>query len=496
MPEANAMTSHQQDVDVWEGLDRFSDLPDWLKRARDPALVRAELSRIIPEVASGQVTILDCDPGHFVFKSEFWTGQFELTLSKPGAGEQWQSVLAGKVFSPHTTPAGEEVVEGAFGTQEWHAYLPDLHLDLRMQEADAALGALEMLSDPQSARAFLEENIRKDSPRYADIQILSCTPKVVRYKPGSRCTIVYRLAFPPDAGAGHNWPDLVVAKTYRADKGKNAYDSMAALWNSPLGSSQIVTIAEPLAYEPTLRALIQGPIREDFTLKELMEKAILSGDGETWAELDRLMRLTAVGLAELHQSGVQMGNPWSWENELDDVIRWIDRLSVPLPELATSIDPLVARLKALAADNPADALVPSHGSFRPAQVLVNQGKIGFIDFDSFGQCEPSLDLALFLGTVRNIATTTFPEGEGDWVDHPNRPIDLDVVERVDALCESFLEEYGRMHPFSRMRLALWETLDIFTYVIHCWTKIKIKELSGCVFLLDRYLDRNGIVKAS
>ena len=74
----------------------------------------------------------------------------------------------------------------------------------------------------------------------------------------------------------------------------------------------------------------------------------------------------------------------------------------PLPELATSIDPLVERLKALAAENPPDALVPSHGSFRPAQVLVHQGKIGFIDFDSFAQSEPSLDLALFLGTVRNI----------------------------------------------------------------------------------------------
>ena len=81
------------------------------------------------------MTILDCDPGHFVFKSEFWTGQFELTLSKPGAGEQWQTVLAAKVFSPYTTPAGPEVVEGGFGTGEWHAYFPELHLDLRMQEA-------------------------------------------------------------------------------------------------------------------------------------------------------------------------------------------------------------------------------------------------------------------------------------------------------------------------------------------------------------------------
>ena len=27
-------------------------------------------------------------------------------------------------------------------------------------------------------------------------------------------------------------------------------------------------------------------------------------------------------------------------------------------------------------------------------------------------------------------------------------------------------------------MALWETLDIFTYIIHCWTKIKTSELDG------------------
>jgi len=495
MSNRNALTRHQQDIAVWEGLDRFSELPDWLICARDSEVVRAELSRIIPEIAAGRLIVLTCDPGHFVFKNEFWTGQYKLTLTEPDRDQPWQAVLAGKVFSPHSTPEGEEVVEGVFGTQDWHAYLPKLRLDLRMQEPDAALGALEMLTDPQSARAFLEANIRKDSPKYADIQILACTPKIVRYKPGSRCTIVYRLEFPPETESRNRWPDLVVAKTYRADKGQNAYDSMAALWNSPLGSSRTVTIAEPLAYEPQLRALIQGPIREDFTLKALEERAILSGNAETWTELDRIMRLTAIGLAELHQSGVRMGNLYTWENELDDVIRWINRLSDPLPELANSIDPLAARLRALAAENPPDVPVPSHGSFRPAQVLVHQGKIGFIDFDSFAQCEPSLDLALFLSTVRNIGTTTFLGNVENNAIHSKRKYDPGVLDQVDALCDAFLEEYGRIHPFSRARLALWETLNIFTYVIHCWTKIKITDLDGCVFLLERYLDKNGIVKA-
>ena len=63
-------------------------------------------------------------------------------------------------------------------------------------------------------------------------------------------TILYQLTYPPGVPADHQWPDMVVAKTYRGEKGQNAFDSMAALWKSSLGSSKVVQIAEPLAYSP------------------------------------------------------------------------------------------------------------------------------------------------------------------------------------------------------------------------------------------------------
>ena len=266
---------------------------------------------------------------------------------------------------------------------------------------------------------------------------------------------------------------------------------MSALWNSPLGSSQTVTVAEPLAYEPAYRALIQGPIREDYTLKDLLERAILEDKPEDWAEAEVMMKKTAVGLAELHQTGIRMGSSWTWEDELKEVERWIIRLAEPLPELATALKPLTDRLKEQNAANPPDPIVPSHGTFRPAQVLIYRGRIGFIDFDSFCQSEPDLDLALFLATVRNIGMNTSPLHSMDGKDQDQPPR---VYNRINELCEMFLEEYQRMLPFSRKRLALWETLDILTSLIHCWTKIKTGELAGTMRLLENYLQMSGLVR--
>src|SRR5690606_41329562 len=69
--------------------------------------------------------------------------------------------------------------------------------------------------------------------------------------------LLYHLEYPPEAAQERGWPAVVVAKTYRGDKGQNAYDAMRALWRSPLGTSPTVRIAEPLAYLPELSVLVQ-----------------------------------------------------------------------------------------------------------------------------------------------------------------------------------------------------------------------------------------------
>ena len=94
----------------------------------------------------------------------------------------------------------------SFGDGGWRCYLPELRLELEMQQPEAELPTLPILIDPEQSRALIERAMRCGAPAYADISIESCTPQVMRYKPGSRCTIRYHLQYPADRAADRAWP--------------------------------------------------------------------------------------------------------------------------------------------------------------------------------------------------------------------------------------------------------------------------------------------------
>ena len=244
------------------------------------------------------------------------------------------------------------MVENALGSKDWHAVIPDLNLELWIKQPEAVLSALGMLTDPEQSRQYLMRTIRAGSANYRDLEIQACHPRIARYKPGSRCTIVYQLDYAPRAADHHRWPELVVAKTYRKEKGQAAYESMQAFWNSPLSSSNAVKIAEPLAYDSELRVMIQGPIRQEKTLKDMTVLTVKAGTKEAFDQLTDTMRRTARGLAELHKSGAALDTVYGWENDEAQVRETIEDLSLSLPSIchgclppAESIEPPRSQLK-------------------------------------------------------------------------------------------------------------------------------------------------------
>jgi phosphotransferase family enzyme len=477
------------------GLELFAELPDWLVAIVQPERVRSALERVIPEFASGELALQGCEIRRMRIKKDRWIGIFQLTVgeshSAPSRVVQTQGTLFPPAADDRRTTADEQP-SIPFGIEGWRCYVPELRLLLETQPPEAALPALPVLTDPEQARATLERGIRDGGVAYQDFRIQSCAPNVVRYKPGSRCTIMYRLAYLPEL-AGHGWPDLVFAKTYKGDKGRNAYAGMRRLWESPLGTSDVVTIAEPLAFIPEVNLLVQGPIREEQTLKDLIRSALRAGTPDALAELDDYMRKTARGLAALHRSGAHHGDTTTWEDELAEVREVVEQLAGAIPQLADAATPLLARLEARAAAHPPDPTVPAHRSFRPGQVLLNQGEIGFIDFDSFGQAEPALDLALFLSATKNIGLSEPHEEESSEddvaLDDEER---LATLVRLEAICETFLAEYEQAAPVSRQRVALWEALDLLSLTLTCWTKIKPVRLSNTMLMLERHLSASGI----
>jgi Ser/Thr protein kinase RdoA (MazF antagonist) len=488
MSETGTLFDNEQGS--WEGnsLGGFSRLPDWLVAARDPDRIRDRLSSLVPEFAQGQMLLQKCDVGHIRYKEDHWTGLYHLTAYFPGNETSQIMTLEGEIYSPGVIPQGTAQVEGTIGLQGWHATIPDLNLKLKTQGSETVLGSLPFLTDPEESRLFLMRNIRAGSPKYQDIEIKASNPKVVRYKPGSRCTVLYHLEYPELQPPEPQWPELVIAKTYRNEKGKNAFDGMMALWNSPLASSRTVQIAEPLAYNDQERVMIQGPIREEITLKKLMTAAFQAGTPEAIENVRQVLQKTAAGLAELHQASLPLAKLWRWEDEMSEVQERIARLSTVQSGLTEAADPLLDRIKQLASACPPDPLVPSHGSFRPAQVLLYKDQIGFIDFDSICQSEPGNDLALFLSSVMSFAMTNTDFDEtsdnGAGMDEETRQTRFEIGM---SLSEQFLDEYEKHRPISRQRVALWEALDLFMLVLHGWIKVKVGELNDTIYLMERFL---------
>jgi hypothetical protein len=480
------------------GLQQFTVLPAWLEAAAQPERVQSALACSIPACAAGELTLEACEIKRLRFrgKTRCWIGSYCVTVAGPQPGQRRVVMLRGTIIPPGMDEPAAAGAAVAFGEPGWRTYLPDLRLDVQVQPEETVLTMLSSLTDPDQARALLEESIRSGPGAYSDIRIAAATPRVARYKPNSRCTILYRLEYPADLAAEQRGPDLVVAKIYHGAKGQNAYTSMRALWESPLATSSKLTIAEPLAYLPDIRVLLQGPIREEQTLSALMRRALRSGTPETMAALQEYLRKTAVGLAELHHSGVRCGTAWSWADELANVREEkLEPLSRIVPHVADAAAPLLERLQALDRAYPSDPPGPAHGTFRPAQVLLHQGRIGFIDFDSFCQAEPAMDLALFRSSLKDKGMRVlYDEADSHVMD--GTALDPATCEarlaQLDELSEVFLAHYERHAPVSRPRVALWEACDLFTLVLNSWARVKPIRVIHTLTLLERHGRATGL----
>jgi aminoglycoside phosphotransferase (APT) family kinase protein len=478
-------------TDILQGLHKLAALPAWLVAAMDSGRVIDALRSHVPEFASGALAIERCKPDRVRLKGDRWETLYLLTIAGSDAQGRREVALAGTLTPPDIARADQPAGDAAFGSPDWRCHLPELRLDLWTEDQEPELEALPILTNPDQARAFLEQSIRAGAPSYADMRIAACQPKVMRNKPG-RCTVLYRLTYDQSL-AKASWPDLVIGKTYSKDKGQNAYIAMRKLWESPLSKGDIVSIAEPLAYVAEQKVLVQGPVHGDHDLKDQLRTALRAGTPQALDDLQQLVRKAAAGLAALHQSGARHGETLTWEDELAEIRGEIDKLSAIFPWFAAAVAPLLARLEALASTHPAEPALPAHRSFRPQQVLIQGDQIGFIDFDGFCLAEPALDIALFRATAKEFGINTSPSDKQKEFEYPSEQARQARLAELDAICDRFLAEYERQAPISRQRVALWEALDLLTVVLRCWTKVKPHQLSNAVLMLESQLSTSGLL---
>jgi hypothetical protein len=459
-----------------KGLDVLLTMPGSLRAIADPARLLAAFSTAEPAISGGAFTLDSVVPRRIRLLERACTATYDLGLTD-AAGIRRIVTVHGTADQPGRRSIESERF-GEFGKPGWRCPVPELGLVLFSPPPDVALPSMRLLEDPVRSRALLEEALRKAGGRYHDIRIVGCAPTVARYKPGSRCTVVCRLTYGPEARR-RGWPTRVIAKTYRGDKGRTAFSGMRALWTSNLRTSDVVSIAEPLAFLDEPNILLQGPVPGASTLEALLRSELGDGD-ERSDDLRSLIEHTGRGLAALHTSGAR-AEAVTWYDQMTELRSRVTRLGGWFPRVARELEAVLARLEDLSDRSDPQPSVPSHRSFRPAQVLVDPNTISFIDFDGFCEAEPSMDLALFTTTMKSIGIRLLPEGGTST-----------RLDEVDELRRWFLHAYADFPPRARDRLAFWETAYLLMRLVTCWTKVRPGRLEGALLLLRRHLEQAGL----
>jgi hypothetical protein len=473
-------------IDLLAAMAELMSLPDWLLAPLQAENFIDALRLHVSEFASGEWLILYGGIKRLFLKDDsgYWEGTYDLGVQSSSSGLEQTILLHGKLTAPwFGEPAIIASNPAPFGSPDWHCFLPELNLRLEIEPPEKELPGLDQLTDADRSRLLMEKVLREDGRLAANQTITACAPRILSYKPGSRCTILYHLEYFPPSDPSSRSPQLVIGKVYRkGSKAQNAYEGMLTLWRSPLADGSAVTIAEPIACLPDLKLMLQATIPGELSLEDLLRSVIDRPNQEEEEKLYDYMRKTAAGLAAFHRSGASYGEHVELGERFADIRGLIHRLAVLLPKLEESILPLLRRLENLAALYPQEPAVPTHGTFNPEQVLIDGERIGFIDFDDYCMAEPALDVGLFRAAIKDTGMNA-PFSSST----PSRAERLARFILLDEIGDVFLSEYESHAAISRYRVALWEAADYLRNCLHYWIKVKPAEPDHALLILEQHL---------
>jgi hypothetical protein len=251
---------------------------------------------------------------------------------------------------------------------------------------DRKLPGLATALNDEEMRLLLSSSLRRRL-NLGQIALLQVRHRVLKYTPGKRCVIEYRLHTKDDG----SHPLRLIGKMYRKNRGQIIFENLHHLWevshrNGVAGKS--LGMPEPLAYLPEIGMVLQSVVPG----RQLSE---FSQQDDLFAAI----RHVAENLAVLHGLPVAVGE----KKTIDDHIAKYchpgpEALMRAYPESA----PLVKGILAALADESLQSapICPVHGDLGLAQIFIAADRAYFIDFDGFSLSHAALDLGNFLVTLQ------------------------------------------------------------------------------------------------
>ncbi len=304
---------------------------------------------------------------------------------------------------------------------------PELRLVVNAFPLDPELPSLPVAVDPTRVLPVLR-HVRPGAERVS--------VAVAHYPRTGRCVLRYDL----DGGA------RLYGKV-RREPGRSEQTVLADLRRAG------VPVPRPLGADPVLRMDL---------LDELPGRAMLRAPVDLHRSVAQVARLADA----VHLSAAPMPRVRRIEDEVAAARREIQVVAPVWPEVAAHADQLLVGCLRRAAGTRVSPLVPSHGDFTPAQILVDEhagGRWGVLDFDEACLAEPAFDLGRFEAYLRLALA--------------RRGLD-------DAPVAAFLSAY-RPVP-SRMlfdRVAVYRTLALVRLALHACLQLKPGRLATALAVL-------------
>ena len=279
---------------------------------------------------------------------------------------------------------------------------------------DPKLPHLDVVMAPSghpALAATLEATARRLHGVAPDLPLLDIAAEPVRYKPGDRCVLRYRLRFASPHPGGAPSTCTLIAKLYREQAEAEAADDLLARLRT---QAAVAWTARPLGVVPGLPLALTedlGSSRDPVPAHSGLDVVHPGSD-----EAIDVVRRAARALAELHSSGLDTGglSRRTGGDEAGKAARRARLIEEYVPDLAPTVRAVSEALCAALAGLPADTLRPAHGSYKPSQLMVRDGAVFLVDFDQFCLADPALDVGYFLAYLRPAGLWYHRAGRRSW----------------------------------------------------------------------------------
>jgi Phosphotransferase enzyme family len=330
---------------------------------------------------------------------------------------------------------------------------------------DGELPTLVEATDPAVAARVLAELLAASG--HAETEVLACRVEPVHYNRRHRCMSRYHL----DLAGGRR---VVLYGKVSNDGAGARTPAVVDDLRATLPGARFA-LPECLGFRQDLQLVVLTEIPGVPQVAQLL-RARLRGEPSPVSGLALEEAVDACGeiAAALHGSGLRRGAARPLRGELARLRAEVAPIRRLTPELGERLTRWLEQQESAAAATDPLPLCQSHGDFTYTQLIFDGPRSGLVDFDTFCQAEPALDLGHFLAYLR------FAEAKARGATSA-----AEQAELIERLADRFTAAYtGAGGDAAALeRVAVYEALSLVRQAAHAWQNLKGARLEQVVTVL-------------